>query len=89
MNCLKRAVPEFEKRKNKRHQVFEISFEAKIIESEKFLFQKLHYIHHNPVSKKWNLVEDFRDYPYSSAGFYEKVNYDGYKITSYDEIYND
>jgi len=25
----------------------------------------------NPVSKKWQLVTDFTEYPYSSASFYE------------------
>jgi hypothetical protein len=29
-------------------------------------------MHHNPVSKKWQLVNDFADYEYSSASFYEK-----------------
>jgi hypothetical protein len=28
-------------------------------------------MHHNPVSGKWQLVEDFVDYPYSSARYYE------------------
>ena len=29
-------------------------------------------MHHNPVRKKWNLVNDFTDYEHSSASFYEK-----------------
>ena len=33
--------------------------------------QKLEYIHHNPVKGKWKLVDDFTEYPHSSAGFYE------------------
>ena len=28
--------------------------------------------HRNPVSKRWQLVNDFADYEYSSASFYEK-----------------
>jgi hypothetical protein len=35
------------------------------------LWQKLDYIHRNPVSGKWNLAPDFTKYPHSSAGFYE------------------
>ena len=31
----------------------------------------LDYIHHNPVNGKWSLVEDYVDYPYSSARYYE------------------
>jgi hypothetical protein len=35
-------------------------------------FQKPDYIHHNPVSKNWQLIKDFTEYEYSSASFYEK-----------------
>ena len=28
------------------------------------------YIHHNPVIGKWNLCNEFTDYPHSSAAFY-------------------
>ena len=41
------------------------------IYSDKFLNQKLEYIHQNPVSKKWNLVKDRADYIYSTSGFYD------------------
>jgi len=33
-------------------------------------FQKLKYIHHNPVQEKWQLCRLPEDYKYSSAGFY-------------------
>ena len=39
--------------------------------TRKIAEQKLDYIHHNPVQPKWKLVEDFVDYRYSSASFYE------------------
>ncbi len=32
--------------------------------------QKLNYIHHNPISGKWALTNDFTNYPHSSAAFY-------------------
>ena len=54
------------------NKVFEDSFDAKECYSEEFIFQKLQYIHLNPVSKKWNLVSDFTDYEHSSASFYER-----------------
>ena len=57
--------------KGQHHRVFESSFDAKPIYSEPFFFQKLDYIHLNPVSKKWRLVDDFTDYEHSSASFYE------------------
>ena len=69
---LQQLVKKKEQKKGQRHKVFEESFDAKECYSHEFLFQKLDYIHHNPVSKRWNLVNDFRDYKYSSASFYEQ-----------------
>jgi hypothetical protein len=31
----------------------------------------MNYMHLNPVRGNYNLVEDWRDYPHSSAGYYE------------------
>ncbi len=39
--------------------------------SEKFLEQKLEYIHQNPTIKDANSIEDRADFIYSSAGFYD------------------
>ena len=61
-----------ERKKKQRHKVFEESFDAKECQSMKFILEKIKYIHHNPVSKRWELVNDFTDYEYSSASFYEK-----------------
>ena len=61
-----------EKKKGQRHKVFADSFDAKECYSNEFVYQKLEYIHKNPVSKKWQLVNDYTDYPFSSAAFYEK-----------------
>jgi REP element-mobilizing transposase RayT len=46
--------------------------QAKNIYSEKFLTQKLEYIHQNPVAKEWNFVEERAQYVYSSACFYDE-----------------
>lgn len=35
-------------------------------------YQKLDYLHLNPLAKGWKLVNDPCDYNYSSASFYEK-----------------
>ena len=59
-----------EAKKGQVHKVFEESFDAKPIYSDAFLFQKIDYIHHNPVRGKWNLVEEYTDFPHSSAAFY-------------------
>ena len=36
------------------------------------IYQKLEYIHLNPLAEHWNLSTAPAEYKYSSAGFYEK-----------------
>ena len=55
----------------KKHQVFRLSFDAKVVIGEKEINKVLDYIHHNPINGKWQLTSDFVDYPYSSAKYYE------------------
>lgn len=40
--------------------------------NENIAFQKLEYIHNNPLAGKWNLANSPENYFYSSASFYEK-----------------
>ena len=68
---LQSAVTEKEKQKGQLHKVFEESFDAKSIDNRKFFLQKLNYIHLNPVRGNYKLVNDWRQYEHSSAGFYE------------------
>lgn len=72
LDLLHGGVKKREAKKGQVHKVFEDSFDAKECNSEEFIFQKLQYIHHNAVSKKWNLVNDFTYYEHSSASFYER-----------------
>jgi REP element-mobilizing transposase RayT len=67
---LSSGVQPNEKAKKKKHQVFRLSFDAKPLD-EKEVETVLDYIHRNPVSGKWNLVEDFTDYLFSSSIYYE------------------
>ena len=39
--------------------------------SREVAFQKLRYIHNNPLAGHWQLVKDPCDYKYSSARYYE------------------
>jgi REP element-mobilizing transposase RayT len=68
---LAQGVTDAETKKGQKHRVFANSFDAKSLETEKFLYQKLDYIHHNPVQGKWKLAEEYTDYEHSSASFYE------------------
>ncbi|MDB5158052.1 MAG: hypothetical protein JWR50_2759 [Mucilaginibacter sp.] len=70
LNTLALACTEKEKAKGQLHKGFEPSFDAKPIYTDEFLYQKLDYIHHNPVSGKWNLSYEFTDYAHSSAAYY-------------------
>ncbi len=72
LKFLQDALTERERKKKQLHKVFKDSFDAKPIFSEKFLIQKLNYIHYNPVTGKWNLAIDFVSYEHSSASFYEE-----------------
>jgi len=72
LDVLQAGVKKRESKKGQIHKVFEDSFDAKDCYSRELIFQKLDYMHHNPVSKKWQLVNDFADYEYSSASFYER-----------------
>ena len=72
LDVLHAGVKKRESKKGQIHKVFEDSFDAKDCYSREFIFQKLDYMHHNPVSKKWQLVNDFAEYEFSSASFYEK-----------------
>jgi REP element-mobilizing transposase RayT len=72
LDVLHGGVKKREQKKGQIHKVFEESFDGKECYSEEFIFQKLQYMHLNPVSKKWSLVNDFTDYDHSSASFYEK-----------------
>ena len=71
LKLLSEAVTERERKKGQLHKVFKDSFDAKAIFSNKFLHQKIDYIHYNPVSGKWQLVNNYTDYEHSSASFYE------------------
>ena len=61
----------FEVGKNDRkHQLWQETHAAKSVESAKFYFQKLAYIHNNPLNRRWQLCERPEQYPYSSATDY-------------------
>ncbi|WP_420580096.1 transposase [Reichenbachiella sp.] len=85
LDVLKAGVTAKEKEKGKKHQVFRLSFDAKPIDSSE-VGRVLDYIHLNPVSKKWRIVEDYTDYPHSSAGFYECGKKAKYSLVDFREL---
>jgi len=57
---------------NKEHEFWQRDSLAIHLYTRKVAFQKLKYIHRNPVAKGWKLANDPCDYIYSSASYYEK-----------------
>jgi len=72
-----------DKRRGKLHEVFEPSFDWKECSSEKFIKQKLEYMHNNPCQGNWDLVKQPWDYLHSSAQFYLNGTQGVYEVTGY------
>ncbi len=89
---LESGVRAKESKKGKLHQVFKErnaarSYDAKECFDERFILQKLLYIHKNPVSGRWNLAKDYLSYEHSSARFYDlNEENKNVKITHYNEV---
>jgi hypothetical protein len=86
LRFLEYFVSPYEKRKNKIHQVFEPSFDAKECLTLDFLEQKLNYIHENPCQPHWVLVNDPVDYIHSSALYYYTEKQGIYPVTHYEDL---
>ena len=75
-----------DRKRGKRHEVFEPSFDWKDCRSNNFIKQKLDYIHANPCRGKWNLVNEETEYIHSSAKYYETGKQGIYLVTKYTEL---
>ena len=73
-----------ERKEGKLHAVFETSFDWKECRTEKFIQQKLDYIHLNPCKAK--LVELPEQYEYSSAKYYFTGQQGIYPVTNFMEL---
>ncbi len=68
------------------HRVFATSSDIRECFDEAMVQQKLNYMHANPVSGAWSLVDDALDYPHSSAAFYERGDACKAPVVHYDEF---
>ncbi|HEX5150152.1 MAG TPA: hypothetical protein VFW07_01820 [Parafilimonas sp.] len=84
LNQLNGWVNATDKSRDKQHEVFESSFDWKECRTEKFIQQKLNYIHWNPCKSK--LVKLPEQYIHSSAKFYITDEQGVYSITSFMEL---
>jgi REP element-mobilizing transposase RayT len=83
---LQKAVDISDLFRNKKHEVWEDSFDWKECSTPKFMEQKLLYMHMNPCKGKWNLANSPADYEHSSARFYITGEHASYAVTNYMEL---
>jgi len=86
LHKLEKSVKKKDLRRGKRHEVFQPSFEWKECETDKFIEQKLNYIHNNPCTVKWKLAENPWDYVHSSAQFYYTGKQGIYEVLAYQKL---
>jgi len=67
--------------RGQKHRVFRTSTDIKECDLNYMAEQKLEYIHANPITGKWNLVEYAEDYIHSSASFYNGRENNYVKLT--------
>ena len=80
---LQADVKSKDRSRGKKHEVWIDSFDVKECRTEKFILQKLIYIHENPVRGKWKLCSTSLDYPHSSARFYFNGKQQLFKVKDY------
>lgn len=83
---LQDAVEATDRQRGKKHEIWEDSFDFKICGTEKFMNQKLAYMHSNPCTGKWKLAKTPIDYKHSSARFYVSSKHAAYQVTNVDEV---
>jgi REP element-mobilizing transposase RayT len=86
LNILEKDVQSKARQKGQRHCFWKDSFEVKECRTEKFLLQKLHYLHNNPVSGKWKLAASSLEYVHSSAPFYLNGRQQLCEVKDYEEL---
>jgi len=88
LRILKDSVLKKDAEKGQKHNVWKDSFDVKECRTEKFLLQKLLYMHNNPVSGKWNLAPSALEYVHSSAPFYFNGRQQLFEVIDYRELLN-
>jgi len=86
LQILEDAVNRSDKKRGKLHEVWEDSFDWKECISDKFILQKLDYMHMNPCIKKWLLTENPFEYEHSSARFYISGEHGKYEVLNFGEL---
>jgi REP element-mobilizing transposase RayT len=83
LHKLEAGVKSKDRNRGKKHEVWISGFDAKECRTEKFILQKLIYIHENPQRGKWKLCDSPLDYSHSSALFYFNGRQQLYEVKDY------
>ena len=86
LSKLQAGVRNTDRKRGKKHEVWEDSFDWKECFNNKMICEKLDYMHNNSLSGKWQLVEDPTDYVHSSAKYYITGEQGIYPVTHYMEL---
>lgn len=80
------AVPGKDRARGQKHSFWKETFDVKECRTEKFVLQKLNYLHNNPLSGKWKLADSPLDYTHSSAPFYYNGRQPLFEVVDYREL---
>jgi REP element-mobilizing transposase RayT len=86
LHQLNLSVEAKDRERNKKHEVWEDSFDWKECRTNKYMQQKLDYMHENPCKGKWNLAAAPVDYEHSSAKYYITGEQGIYEVLNYCEL---
>jgi REP element-mobilizing transposase RayT len=86
LKTLRHGVQLAEQQRNKKHQIWQGTFDVKECRTEAFILQKLNYMHLNPCNERWRLAEKPADYVYSSAAFYQFGKQGKVRIRDYQDF---
>ena len=75
-----------DRKRGKKHELWKDSFDVKQCRTEKFILQKLIYIHNNPCTGKWTLADSPIRYTHGSALFYMNGKTGSYPVKDYQEL---
>jgi len=80
------AVEAKDRERNKKHEIWEDSFDWKECRTHKYMQQKIGLYADNPCRGKWNLAVAPVDYEHSSAKFYITGEHAAYPVFNYLEL---
>jgi len=75
-----------DRERNKKHEVWEDSFDWKECRTNEYMLQKLNYMHDNPCKGKWSLAAAPVEYEHSSAKYYITGEQGTYDVLNYCEL---